>query len=123
MLFRRYDVSVMNFNMPKNVMKKFRARAKEDRITATHMIFALVYAYVCGDIYVVGRPTHMRLGRLFHYRQDEVPNDVLGIKLASKQYDTIINPTQVSLFDENYVEYDLDTSHIAPYRFVKDQEK
>jgi hypothetical protein len=123
MAFKKALTSPITFNMEKSIMKAFKKKLKSDKITATHFMASMIFAYICGDIILDSRPVTMKQGRLFYYREGEEPSDVLGIKFSSARNGMLINPTRFSFPSPEFEYHEFETSQLKPFQFKKKQDK
>ena len=98
-------------------------KLEKDKITATHFMASIIFAYVTGDILVASRPVNMKNGRLFYYRQGEEPSDVLGIKFQTNRDNRLINPTRFDFPSPKFEEHAFEVNQLKPYQFKKKQDK
>lgn len=123
MIFRKAITSPITFNMEKSLMGAFKKKLIKDKITATHFMASMIFAYVTGDILVASRPVNMKNGRLFYYRQGEEPSDVLGIKFQTNRDSRLINPTRFDFPSPKFEEHAFEVNQLKPYQFKKKQDK
>lgn len=111
-IFRKVKTKALNFPVEVSSLEAFKEKLEKDGVMATQFFGAMINAYINEDIFIMGTPPAHRLNRMFTYKRNERPNDVLGVKFASSNANVIINMKPITFPNPEFEDMEQDYSHL-----------